>query len=815
MTNQDRFDTGTAFTQATDTQQILNSMFPMLQQMLGPAIAGPIQQFLGPTLQSFMSGSLSLPGMNMQGAPSTWLSGGNINPGISAYHAINNSAIGANLGSVSGAINEALREQNKQFHMWMGDDAKQATISSSGFNVTNFLSAMQFKSHKPEEFYRAMEETQRYMGAGSSFGMSPDMAEYQASVNQRAKGVTTAVTRDFFRNMDQYSGLGGEEVGQLTAELARTGAFSGGDDADFTNATRKVKDMAKTVKQLRMFFKGGVADLIDQVNGLSGTDFQATFGPAGAEMLARSQGIGFATGHTNQQMMALASMSGNVARSLGGDTFGAIANSQDIATALGAIRNTSGSRAFTNEQRIRAGVVTGVTRAQQSNLARDISGAYALLKGQGKSEDEIASFMSGLQGQGASLNASAIADAITDQFGIDANAGQLRNFAGGDVAMGYRHSGKATGLAMSADLDLVQRQRRQMLTHMLQQRGRGDLMKNLVGKDITGATIREALGGGAFADEMVGAFRSLDDANSLAMTNMSSRDLDLHIKGQANQKELDRISAQAGVRVDLGRMSEGIGTLSGLRNLSTLATDKPGSFKEFMDIALGRSGVDLSDKKYAKLLPNLQKVLATTSREGQTGKQAMMSQIGMSRAMKALVSGSPEEARKAAELFGDTNLTPEQLEERVREFAEGDKAAMRELNIGEKVSEYLKTDHYGEKDMDKARKRAEMVVTGEELASKDKYYTITDKDKKESFKKTLEARTEALRSVEAGGVAKDLKEFWKSKGGKEGLMGEEEFKTALEKESSISSAMSGAPQERIAASMQAILDLLMNNLPNK
>jgi hypothetical protein len=458
---------------------------------------------------------------------------------------------------------------------------------------------------------------------------------------------------------------------------------------------------------------------------------------------------------------------------------------------------------------MRSGITTTVTRAQQSDVARDLSGAYALLKGQGKSEEEIAGFMSSMD-QGTDLNAGSIAKRISDEFGINANASQLRNLGYGDVAMTYRSKGGATDLSMGKDLDLIQRQRRQMLRHMLEQRGKGDLMTKLEGKSITGATIHEALGGGAFADEMVGAFRSVDEANSLAMANMSSREVDLFTAGRDNKKELDRIAAQAGVRVDLGKMSEGLGTLSGLRNLSKLATDKPGTFSDFMKIALGNTGIDLKDKRYAKLLPNLQTMLKSTSTR--TGKEAAMSQIGLSRAMKSLTSGSPEDARKAAELFGDKGLSPEQLEERVREFAESDTQAMRQLNIEENVGKYMKSKHYGKGQEGDARKRAEAVVTGKELLEKEDYLTISKKNK-DKFKDTLKARTAALETLEEGGMAKDLKEFWKSSKGDKDLMSKEEFESAMSRESAVSAGMSGTPTEQMSSAIQAILALLTNNLP--
>jgi hypothetical protein len=638
------FQSDTAFSQGGDGNALLQQIIALITKAVGPGAGGIASQFLGPSINNMVNGNVSAPGLNILGGPP------GINPGISAYHSLNNASMGASMSSINASVNEALRQQNQGFHEWLGDTKGEAKSNSAGFNVTNLLSKAQFQSHNPLAFMQGMEETQRYMGFGSAVGLSSNGANYQATVNARAKGVTNAITKDFFANMDDYSGLGGDEIGQITSELARSGGLSDQRDKDFSQATKAVKDMSKTVRQLKDFFKGGVADLIDQVNGLSGTDFQATFGKAGSRMLSMSQGVGFATGHTNEQMMRLAGMSRQASLSMGGDSFGAIATSQDIATALGASRNTGSAadRKFTNEIQRRSGITSTITRSQQGNVARDLSGAYALLKGEGKSADDIASFMDSLSGKGVKLNGSTIADAINDQFGLDASASEISNLANDNTAMEYRSSGKATGLALKSDLALVQAQRKDMLGRLLEQRGMGDKINDIKGP-ITGSSIRAALGTGRDANEIMGAFRSLDDANSKVLLGMGSRDADLFISGQRNRDELTRISSQAGLRVDLGEMYEGVGTLSGFRNLSKLATEDVSTFDKFMKTALGTTDVDLTDGLLTGVKDFLGKKRGGKDRKSKL--QAAREYLGASAAMKDLLSGSPEDVKKAAELM--------------------------------------------------------------------------------------------------------------------------------------------------------------------
>jgi len=822
-----QFDTGTGFEQGGDLSATLKSFQGFLERNMGPGVAGPMMQMAGPMINNMLHGTMTGPGGNAyMGAPNAITGAFGLNPGVSAYHTLNNQTMSAQMQGTQGVLNEALRQQNQNLHQWMGSSTAQA--DSSGFNITNMLSSMQFQLHKPQQLLQGMEETQRYMGAGSLIGLSRGaVTERQSYLNKRARGFTEGIATDFINNTQDYQGFTGLEVGQISAEVGRSG------QADtLPKATQQVKQMARTIKSLQQFFKGDVGDLIDQINGLTGTDFQATFGAKSGRMLDRSAGIGFATGHTNQQMMSLAGMSARAAQGMGGDTFGAIANSQDIASILGAVRTTGSSAAFTNEQTVRAGIVNMVTDSQQSIRARDASGMYAMLLSRGETEADASAFMSSLEGQGMKLNGSTMAAAAAKAGFGDISAQDLRNASGSDVAMKYRSDGRATTFGMSARMDRMQRVRNQTLGGILRQyEGTGGILKGLQG-NINGKSLSAALEGHADKAAIMGQFRTVDNLSSQALFGMSSREADRMVMAMANEDELTRISEQAGVRVDFTEMAQGMGTLGGLRSITEMAKKRPDSFSGFMQQLMGDVNLDMTDpkiaakarKKYGEISQNMGALSSALSGKGDlnmTAKRRAAAAIGLSSAMQVLSTGkiggkfaTDEQIDEAKAIFANEGGVEAQANASA-DFAENaDPATMERMAIEEEAAKLLKGIKKPDAAAQKlARRRAGMIRRGAKYGADD-YDMLsvsgTGSAKETMFKDTINARADAARSMDKDA----LKDFWEVNKGTPNLMDEKAFNDMNRKEQAYNTGLGGTGAEKTNALMQMIVDM-MSNFMNK
>jgi hypothetical protein len=726
-----------------------------------------------------------MPGGSMMGAPNALAGNFGINPGVSAYHSMNNKMMSAQLGGVNSEINEALRRQNQGLHEWMG--SSNPVSASSGFGLTNLLSNMQFQLHKPRELMQGMEETQRYLGVGSIVGMDPGAAsDRQIKINERARKLTAGVTKDFLTNMSDYQGFTGKEVGQISAELARTGQL---DDSSIPKATESIKQMSKTIKSLQQFFKGGVGDLIDQINGLTGTDFQATFGSKAGRMLDRSAGVGFATGHTNQQMMALAGMSSRAAQQMGGDSWGSVANSQEIASMLGSARNSGTSSAFTNERRIRAGLVSGITAAQQSMTSRDLSGAYALLSGRGVGEDRINTFMDSLAGKGMDLNVDSITKALNEKFGGNVDASDIRNAASTNVGMEYRSSGRGTRAAFGAKMDMLNRVRRQSLRGILEKGGVSGVDKMLedMGDNLGREQVRKALEAKALetkglnsdhVNSMIGAYMAQGDLESNELLGMNAREADRVMSGYQNKAELSRISEQAGIRVNFAEMAQGMGTIGGLRSISKLADKRPDTFGDFLKTVMGDVDLDMG-----KLLGKDGKGGAFRYIEKMRGKKGAMAQLGMTRAFQAVSEGrignraaTEEEIKEAQQLISKAGADTKTSEAFAKFAQDKDEDTIEKIEVESRAADILKehgmVDKVTGKQQGDARSRASVARSMEKMTGDYDFKSVLKKDgmsraaRISKFKEIAEARAEAAASIEKDNpeLQGDMESFWKGRG---------------------------------------------------
>jgi hypothetical protein len=425
-------------------------------------------------------------------------------------------------------------------------------------------------------------------------------------------------------------------------------------------------------------------------------------------------------------------------------------------------------------------------------------------------------------------------------------AAELRNVSNTDRAMRARYSGRVTEAAFGRQTDMLERARRQTLRGLL-----GDDFDEVMGAvdgPLTGESLRKALGDRQDASSIVGAFRHIDNLNSEAIFGMNSREADRMMRARASEKEINRIFDQANVRVNFSEMAQGMGTLGGLRSITQMARDKPKNFSDFMKIALGNVDINLADDKFKDLVGNIGDISAVLSGEDKaaldaldlSGAQQAQAQLGTSRAFQALTQGrignrqaTADEIKMAQDIFSG-DLSMEARVEKASQFAaEADAAMVDRIQVESKASALAeklkevdggvmvevkkgkKEEHASLAQQRQATKRAEAMLQADKLSAIKDYVTIADDDSKEGsarakkFRDTLAARNEALGSIEKGvDMAKDLENFWNTKGGKDGLMEKEEFNKMLRQESMANTGMGGSEQGQTNAILGTMLEMM-------
>jgi len=233
-------------------------------------------------------------------------------------------------------------------------------------------------------------------------------------------------------------------------------------------------------------------------------------------------------------------------------------------------------------------------------------------------------------------------------------------------------------------------------------------------------------------------------------------------------------------------------------------------------------------KKYGEISQNMGALSRALSGKGDlnmSGKRRAQAAIGLSRAMQVLSTGkigdkvaTEEQINEAKAIFANKDGVEAQANASA-DFAENaDPATMERLAIEEGAADLLKDAGIGNADAAQskmARRRAGMIRRGERMGAEDYDMKSVAKGKDEAaiegkFKKTLEARTKAARSMDKDA----LKDFWESKGGKEGLMDEKAFNDMNRKEQLYNTGLGGSGAEKTNALIQMIVDM-MSNFMNK
>ena len=172
--------------------------------------------------------------------------------------------------------------------------------------------------------------------------------------------------QDYLTNFSAYSGMTGRDVGQLTAEAARTGQLRLNGDMSTaainrltTGTTDAVRSMAQVVGAGRAFFQGSALDVLDQMNAITGMNFARSLGGAQAtQTLAQMSAAARVNLLEPGQMVALADQSAAFSRSMNREPFGAFGAAASIASYYASA--VQQNQPFVNEPRLRETLVRRV-----------------------------------------------------------------------------------------------------------------------------------------------------------------------------------------------------------------------------------------------------------------------------------------------------------------------------------------------------------------------------------------------------------------------------------------------------------------------
>jgi hypothetical protein len=614
-------------------------------------------------------------------------------------------------------VNKARFAQAMAFQRMFSDesvsDDRVTEKANNPFSPLNLMSNFVFAQTQPLQLQAGLEHSMKLMGAGSGIGLSDaamarDIDQRTAALGAMSKTITADVM-GMVRNdkgelvpggaaagIGFYGGLRGGDIGRVMAEMSRRGGLNQflttngatSTEADIEARAAELRQTARKASQavasFRQIFRGSVTDVLDQVNSLIGADIMQTLGPQAAqEMGLRMGAAGGAAGFRPAQMAALGGMSMQFSRAMGLDHFGSMSNATESAFLIRAAATPglgiSNPMAFVNEPRFRQTVVQRVTGAEQSQLARSISGAFALLRRSGLSEEDATARVSNLGG------GILTPQGIASQLGIDVNAQDIISAGFLTEAEQFRAKGGATRAALGSNLEVVQGARRAQLDLMF--RGFGDIngqdvirRADRMGGGLTLRNIETAMNqmgvDGVTSGRALGMAGQLFERNARSLGFQNRFALDALLTAQEAEDRMDQLRARTDLQVDaqltfgdkgVSRGFLGLRQLAGLAGKTNIKTDVMlrGAFRAFAgntdisaqeltkfitgseDLFTSIRGMDTDAQ--ARAGAGVQTILEALQTNTLNGESLTSEQVTEMR--EALMSGDPN---RVAE-FGDAN----------------------------------------------------------------------------------------------------------------------------------------------------------------
>jgi hypothetical protein len=581
--------------------------------------------------------------------------------------------------SVSGAMKasseevERLRQaQNEKYLLAFGAAKTQAEAEalSDKFTMTGLASNFMFNQLQPKGLQLGMEEGIRYMGAGG-IGLDAD----QLRTRTAASKMTEALTTDFLSKPGDYSGLKGSDVGRLFAEMGRTGQLSrireesGDDPAQMQDRViQETQRAAQSIQSFRQIFRGSVTDVLDQVNALMGMDVASTFEDKGRGLFQRMSSAGMATGFTSQQMTALGGMSRVVSTQAGLDSWGSVANATFTAQLLGVTRHGGAVSPLVAQPRYRQDVLTRVTGAQQSGMARDISGAYSLVT-QRSGKEAADTWLRDIRGRAdlGSMTADDIAETVRNSTAATQEAGvedtlsgfDLRSASFGEAAEKARAEGVGGRAALLSNAQNIQTLRMSMAQRVLGQRGFDaqkitQFQEALKGKALTEKNLRDAAsasGMGEAGSIAVGSMMRRFGTQASELKMGGARYVDQFLASALDSNRLGNIIGQTELGAGLMETLSASGAQGGVVGFNKLIAEvsKGGSDKNeltmraIFEAVTGKDAADLDitelQQGITPISSNLTKLLKSDPTDAAGRSKKEMATIGANSALRALLTG--------------------------------------------------------------------------------------------------------------------------------------------------------------------------------
>ncbi len=657
---------------------------------------------------------------------------------------------------------QTLEAQRQEFRVsmqqTMGLTRDRAVAAGAGFNLTNFAADTLFNQLQPGYMQAGLQQALGLAGVRAPLGLSGEALRQQLDINRQGREVSTRLMQDYLTNFSAYSGMTGRDVGQLTAEAARTGQLRLTGDMSTAAINRLTNDtigatqrMAQVVGAGRAFFQGSALDVLDQMNAITGMNFARSLGSQQAtQTLAQMSAAARVNLLEPGQMVALADQSAAFSRAMNREPFGAFGAATSIASYYASA--VQQNQPFVNEPRLRETLVRRVTGAQESDVARAISGAAMALP-EGQRDDFVERVRRA--GVGGQLTLPRLAS-IANQMGAPGTGYDFLMQGYTEGAEQFRATGAATNAVMASNLGRIGAMRRHIASAVL------GIDERRLGNASTLDEMHDRPGmANVFTPTRMGELTRVFNREAQAMGYGSMRELDATLLAQADvARQQTTIRQQTFIEtglVQLGRNRGVLGLISFVNqaqrggqqpnlqaalqsfmgkdmklqwNNPTLVGARGGAFNQWLDEAGGGEGKKGGDRELFLGLDVLMSSLYSgtmgerqlTPEEMKTYREILSSAptAASRETVRGLVKYAPETQRRQMREWeiskdignarGDKKLTPEALsrEAALRAGAEGLEGANKDLAKGYleevKKSPGLTAEEYAKRGEDESTK---------------------------------------------------------------------------------------------------------------
>lgn len=227
----------------------------------------------------------------------------------------------------------------------------------------------------------ALSDSQKRLIYGAK-GEAAYAAE-QGEARTNAVAANKGLMKDFAMNPGQYGGFGAQGVGQIGAEMARTGAIDYGKLGKGGDISKQVQKMTKALDPLRELFGDDIPKLMEMLDKSLGTNAMATFSPdqiqAKALQLKHTAAV---TGTSVDTMGRMIGASQSYFERVGLDKSGGFQAAVDAANLLSGKKDTK----RLDEEGYRGKTLQVLSAQQERTETKLASGAFVMWQNKNKAK---------------------------------------------------------------------------------------------------------------------------------------------------------------------------------------------------------------------------------------------------------------------------------------------------------------------------------------------------------------------------------------------------------------------------------------------